>query len=97
MAGQPKLDFEKHKDVIHNLYLVEHQPIKDVIQYMKTVYNFDARYEIILCITKYLISTSRATYVWQFRLWGFNTKRATLVNDPELISEVKELWHKNIN
>ena len=41
-AGRPKIDFEKYKDTLSNLYLTERQSMDDLRQYMKTIYGFDA-------------------------------------------------------
>jgi Clr5 domain len=48
----PKIDFEIHKDLLHNLYVVERRLMADVRQYMKTIHNFNARYTILLLLSK---------------------------------------------
>jgi Clr5 domain len=50
----PKIDFEIHKDRLYNLYVVERRLMDDVRQYMKTIYNFDARYVILLLLFIYI-------------------------------------------
>jgi hypothetical protein len=32
--GQPRTNFKQYKDIIHNLYLVDRQPLDDVRRYM---------------------------------------------------------------
>jgi len=46
--GRPKTDFEQFKDIIYNLYIVDHQPLDDVQRYMKSRYNFKSRYILLL-------------------------------------------------
>jgi hypothetical protein len=48
IMAPPKIDFEIHKDCLYNLYVVERRVMDDVRQYMKTIYNFNARYVILL-------------------------------------------------
>ena len=53
IMAPPKIDFEIHKDRLYNLYIVERCLMDDVRQYMKTIYNFDARYIILLLLYIY--------------------------------------------
>jgi Clr5 domain len=43
-GGRPKIDFKQYKDIIYNLYIVDHQPLEDVQRYIKSCYNFELRY-----------------------------------------------------
>jgi hypothetical protein len=52
--GRPKTDFEQFKDIIHNLYIVDHQPLDDVWRYMKSHHNFESRYILLLNLLKIL-------------------------------------------
>jgi hypothetical protein len=51
-GGQPKTDFELYKDIIHNLYLVDHQPLEDVRRYMQSYHDFNLRY---ICASLFLL------------------------------------------
>jgi Clr5 domain len=48
----PKINFEVHKDLLYNLYVVERRGMVDVRQYIKTIHNFDARYIMLLLLSK---------------------------------------------
>jgi Clr5 domain len=39
----PKIDFEKHKDLLFGLYIDKGRILGDVKQYMKTIHSFEAR------------------------------------------------------
>jgi uncharacterized protein (DUF488 family) len=46
-GGRPRIGFEQFKDIIHNLYIVDYQPLDDVRRYMKSRHNFESRYTYI--------------------------------------------------
>ena len=39
----PKIDFEKHKDLLFSLYINNDWMLEEVMQYIKAIYNFEAR------------------------------------------------------
>jgi hypothetical protein len=41
--SRPKVNLKEYKDTIYNLYLIKRYSISDLRQYIKTIYNLDAR------------------------------------------------------
>jgi hypothetical protein len=35
-GGRPRVDFNQYKDILHNLYLIDHQSLDDVRRYMQS-------------------------------------------------------------
>ena len=43
-----------------------------------------------------LYPNSKATYKRQFDTWEFQKRQTSFVSSPELVEEIKELWHRNV-
>ena len=43
-----------------------------------------------------LHSNSKATFERKFDVWEFEKRETNFVNNPILLEEIKELWHKNV-
>ena len=43
-----------------------------------------------------LYPSSKTTYKRQFDVWEFHKRQTNFVSNPELVEEIRALWHRNV-
>ncbi|KAI9748093.1 MAG: hypothetical protein M4579_007315 [Chaenotheca gracillima] len=78
----PRLNWDRYKDVLEELYLRDNRSLREVKDYMENTYGFIA---------------STASYERQIRQWKFTIKRVKHYNNEELVAKVRLMWHQNMS
>ncbi|KAK4170104.1 glutamyl-tRNA amidotransferase subunit A [Cladorrhinum sp. PSN259] len=74
--------WEKHKEILHRLYVEEKKPLDEVVQIMRRDYQF---------------MPSRRAYQGAFSRWKFPNKQNPAYKNEQLVARIKELWEQNYN
>ncbi|KAI2282383.1 hypothetical protein LOZ03_006832, partial [Ophidiomyces ophidiicola] len=75
-------EWESKRAVCYRLYIEEKKSLEDIIEIMRTEYQF--------CPSKRAFQT-------QFKRWGFPSKQNPAHKNVDLVARVKDLWERNEN